>query len=396
MDKYSFTFIGQVIPQKLLNENFNILKKMVDISGNTFYTALLEGLAENDCTVSSVSRIDKKNVKYETNYNGIHYSFCKYNQNNIFRYISTLFTGFLQIVKLKKYSKNNNTKPYAVFNVLRISASMGALVACKILKISAIGVVTDVPGYRISLKTQSKFSILADKFGQFFVHKYDMYMLLSEEMKDVIRLDGKPYTIIEGIYDTEMENSMHDVISYFDKNKFNIVYAGSLQYRYGIMNLVKSVRSLNYEDIELHIYGSGEAEDELVIQANEDHRINFHGLIPRDYLLNYEKQASLLVNPRPVEDEYVKYSFPSKNMEYMASGTPVLLTNIPSLPDEYKKYVFLIESNDSATLSRAIEQIYLNQGNYMEMGKKARNFIMQEKTKKKQAFKLLKMIAKED
>lgn len=86
---------------------------------------------------------------------------------------------------------------------------MGSLVARKMLKISAIGVVVDVPGSYTILKTQSKFSILADKCGHYFVHKYDMYILLSEEMKNIIQFDRKTYTIIEGIYDTERENAMH-------------------------------------------------------------------------------------------------------------------------------------------------------------------------------------------
>lgn len=63
MNKYSFAFIGQIVPQELLNEHFEEVKKVVSIAGNTFYTALLEGLVENGCSVSAVSRINLQSIK---------------------------------------------------------------------------------------------------------------------------------------------------------------------------------------------------------------------------------------------------------------------------------------------------------------------------------------------
>lgn len=53
--------------------------------------------------------------------------------------------------------------------------------------------------------------------------------------------------------------------------------------------------------------------------------------------------ATLLVNSRFTIEEFTKYSFPSKNMEYMASGTPLLTTKLPGMPQEYYPYVFLFD-----------------------------------------------------
>ena len=63
MGQSAFTFIGQVVPQEILNENFDELSSVVDMAGNTFYTALLEGLAENGCAVSAVSRVPQNTEK---------------------------------------------------------------------------------------------------------------------------------------------------------------------------------------------------------------------------------------------------------------------------------------------------------------------------------------------
>lgn len=389
MKQNSFVFIGQVVPQELLNENFEELKRTVDIAGNTFYTSLLEGLAENGCLVSAVSRINNKVEKGRKKLNGIEYEFLPYIKTNIIRFLTLVFGGIAQIIKFKAEKKQTNG--YAVFNVLRISSSMGAILACKLLKIPTIGVVTDVPGYRMKRSKKSMIGFMADQMGQILLNRFDMYVLLSEAMRDVIKLDHKLYTIIEGIYDSSKERGHHGgkIIS---NSKFKIVYAGSLHYQYGIMNLVKAVRKLDIPDIELDIYGAGEAAEEIKKIGTKDSRIVFGGLIPRNQLLECESQASLLVNPRPVEDEYVKYSFPSKNMEYMASGTPVILTNIPSLPDAYKKYVVLAETNKVSVLRNAIEEVYMNQKKYAELGRQAKEYINTEKNKKKQSYKVIEMV----
>lgn len=58
------------------------------------------------------------------------------------------------------------------------------------------------------------------------------------------------------------------------------------------------------------------------------------------------KKATLLINPRPSNEEFTKYSFPSKNLEYMASGTPLLATDLPGIPAEYKRYEYIIENEN--------------------------------------------------
>ena len=49
------------------------------------------------------------------------------------------------------------------------------------------------------------------------------------------------------------------------------------------------------------------------------------------------------MNPRFTGAEYTLYSFPSKNIEYMVSGTPVITTRLAGIPDDYYPYVFVFE-----------------------------------------------------
>lgn len=57
-----------------------------------------------------------------------------------------------------------------------------------------------------------------------------------------------------------------------------------------------------------------------------DNRNKYFRVVPNQAVAEEELKATLLVNLRPSNEEFTKYSFPSKNMEYMVLGTPTLTT----------------------------------------------------------------------
>lgn len=387
--KKNFFFVGQIIPQYILDENFTDLSKIVDIAGNNFYKNILNGLEENDCNITIISQIPKKFLnKYgKNNYKNIEVIFVKFNEFFLFRYIKNIFIYFYYI---SQWQKDKDEK-YVIFNVLRIGASIGGLIASKFFKLKTIGVVTDVPGYRVQLENSKSLKIkLSNYFGQMLLNKFDTYVLLSDNMKDILNVD-KRCCVIEGIIDNiDLINKKEDKIK---TNSFIILYAGSLHYRYGIMNLIQAVQMFNDNNIQLHIYGKGEAQQDIIEIEKNDQRICYKGIVPRNVILLEEQKASLLVNPRPIDEEYTKYSFPSKNIEYLASGTLTLLTNIPSLPDEYKKFIILAENNSPKELFLKISTVMnMSDNDYRKLGKKAREFVLSEKNKKIQTKKIIEMV----
>lgn len=54
----------------------------------------------------------------------------------------------------------------------------------------------------------------------------------------------------------------------------------------------------------------------------------------------------------------MKYSFPSKTMEYMSTGTPVLTTVLPGMPKEYHPYVYLLEEETADAIAEKLGQIF--------------------------------------
>jgi len=85
-------------------------------------------------------------------------------------------------------------------------------------------------------------------------------------------------------------------------------------------------------------------------------------------------KADVLVNPRENNEEYTKYSFPSKNIEYLASGNPVVAYMLDGMGDCYREYIYLLEnlSNNTKTLIDMLE--YALQSNTSERDDRSNSF----------------------
>ena len=97
-----------------------------------------------------------------------------------------------------------------------------------------------------------------------------------------------------------------------------------------------------------------------------------------------------MVNPRKNQEEYTKYSFPSKIMEYLTSGTPVVAYKLDGIPTEYKDYIHYVEGDTCEDLAYAITSICeLGAEAREEIGAKARKFVLDEKNAVSQTKKIL-------
>ena len=221
------------------------------------------------------------------------------------------------------------------------------------------------------------------------------YVFLTEAMSKVINPD-KPYIVIEALADVEKHNCDSDNNCVLKDNKdanLSIMYAGGLHEKYGILNLLDAYELIEVPNVELWLFGNGSAVNTIIERSRHNSRIKYFGSVTREEILEYEKKATLLVNVRNENDEYTKYSFPSKIIEYMLSGTPVLSTVLPGIPKEYFQYIIPIEDNAIDTISKKINEVLLIPKEEKELlGKKAQQFIVTRKNSSVQVDKLLKFI----
>ena len=125
-------------------------------------------------------------------------------------------------------------------------------------------------------------------------------------------------------------------------------------------------------------------------------KIKFFGVVPNDMVVQEEIKATLLINPRFTNEEYTKYSFPSKNMEYMASGTPTLTTKLPGMPKEYYDYIYTFDQEDVESFKNKLEEILSKPSEELhKKGMDAKEFVLEQKNNVVQARKIIKLITEE-
>jgi glycosyltransferase involved in cell wall biosynthesis len=204
---------------------------------------------------------------------------------------------------------------------------------------------------------------------------------------------NKPIThiIMEGIINLDTLNLNIDRL---ETSKEIILYTGTLSKIFGIMNLVEAFIQIPDKNIELWICGSGDSKQDIENVAKQDSRIKFFGLVDSMTALKFQRQATILVNPRTSDGEYTKYSFPSKTIEYLLCGKSVIINRLPGIPEEYYEFVHIPKDESVKALSECISNVLLlNKSLRNEIALKGKNFIMSRKNSKVQTDRILKMIS---
>lgn len=80
-------------------------------------------------------------------------------------------------------------------------------------------------------------------------------------------------------------------------------------------------------------------------------------------------------------------------MEYMASGTPALMTRLPGMPEEYLEYVYILEDESIEGMAGKLKEVLnFSQKENMEKGRKAKEYVLKEKSNKNQAERVMKWL----
>lgn len=366
---------------------FSHTKIKPSFQSQKYHRLLVEGLAAHtrvDVVANPpVNRkvLSQSVVKLEPEeYGALHYQYISGYRHPL-RKAAHVFCGtFLRTWKLA------DRDAVIIVDCLSRTAALAAQLAARIRGRKCIGVVTDLPDM-LSEKRLARFS------ANLCIRLCTGYVFLTEAMNDYIGNREKPYVVLEGHADIAMEQKVPSLER--KGGKRICLYAGSLSRRYGLGDLVEGFQAADLPETELHIYGAGDFEPELKAIAETDPRIYYGGMLLSGEVVEKEMEATLLVNPRPTNEEYVKYSFPSKTMEYMSTGTPVLMTRLPGVPKEYLPHLFLIGEESAAGISAALtEALSFSNEELFRRGCAARRFVLEERNNVVQAGKILAMLEK--
>ncbi len=290
----------------------------------------------------------------------------------------------------------NDEKKIILTGINYLPMDLALFLVAKLFKLKRANVFTDLTSDILSEKRQRKISwykrLLYPLFLKltFFLEKsYDFYILFTKEMNNLVNPNKKPYLVMEGIYNNKLV--VEDVS--LKEKKQAIMYAGTLSFEYGVKNLIDAFELIDEEEIELWLFGDGDMKEYISKICQRNNKVKYFGFKPHNEVFEYEKKAKLLINTRNPDDDYTKYSFPSKTFEYMLSGTPFLTTKLSGIPVEYYKYIFTLEDNEVESIRQKINEILkLPQVELNEMGVRAQKFILDNKNSLVQAEKIINSI----
>ena len=394
--------LGSLISQESMEQLNNNSKEKASVAPVNYETMLVKGLLENGAEVEALS------IPAVAAYPHSIYKTIPEKEEILFGNVKVKWVPFVNIQGLKqntirtgvtrllkkwleenKHVKEKIVLMYSIYPPYTAPAQK----LCRKYGCHLSVVITDLPEYMYSWKNLKGLrGLYSKRLSQQMLDmqgKCDSYILFTEKMATRMGITGKPYMVSEGFSDGSIFNGFENISKY---EKKTIVYGGNLSKLYGIRNLVDGFMLTNI-DAQLHLYGAGVDAAYVEECARKDSRIKFMGRVERKVLLEALKKAHLLVVNKPTADDYSNYSFSSKILEYMVSGTPVLTTKVGGMPTEYYDYFYFIEDETREGIQSAIENIIqLDDATLIDKGNCARQFALELKNYRMMSKKILSFL----
>lgn len=386
-------FLGTLFPENREKELISNSRAGISNAGNSFQWKMIRGIRENTddpLTIINVLPVGTWPKHYKIFHLRDHlWTYADEVCHEIGSINIPLLKQVIRTIKIRKLLKQyKNETEIVVF-----TPYLPFLCACSVLprKQKVTMVVTDIPEFYDMHQVSALRKFIRkvhNKIVYHYMKRVNRFILLTEDMKDPLHVGSRPYIVMEGICDSLMPVRHKE-----DQEIFALLYTGRLNRRYGLNNLLDAIERLDDPDIELWLCGSGEMESEIRERSQKDHRIKFFGYVSHEESLSLQQKASVLVNPRTNDGEYTKYSFPSKTMEYMAAGKPVMMYRLDGIPAEYDPYLFYIPEETTDSICDTIIKLKkMGSENRKQIANAAREFVISKKNRTTQMHRILSFI----
>ena len=163
--------------------------------------------------------------------------------------------------------------------------------------------------------------------------------------------------------------------------------------KFGMELLLDAFEKMPQNSAKLCFAGGGDAVPIVQEASKKNPNVQYLGYCSKEEVFALQNKASILVNPRSAYEEYTKYSFPSKTMEYLSMGKPVAMNKLPALPEEYEEHLFLFAEETAESMAKTFLGILaMDDAQIKAHVQRQLAFIEQEKSEKKQAQKILALV----
>lgn len=262
--------------------------------------------------------------------------------------------------------------------------------ACRLNKVQIYVILYDlgVPPKRLKL---GLITMMAYKFyehiAKHYIPKLDGRIVINEKIIDYYS-PGKDYLLIDGGINKAVVNHLFP-LEPSPSDDYVFVCAGMLWDQNGTKLILEAMKLLKTPNIRVLFAGRGNDVPLIEQAAKEDHRIEYLGMLTMDQLFEVYRKADVLLNLR-IEEE-TDFHFPSKLLEYMATGRMVVSTPIAHAERDYGAYIEILRDMSGKGLASLFVDISKTPKQQLfEKGRRTRDFMLSNRTWQYRTTEILK------
>ena len=395
-------FLGSLVPNTPEFQNPGVA-----LSGMLVQEGLVDGFLNQDLQVDILS---SQPIPSFPNYNTI---ICKrrkisYKDRSfittlpainiiVIREIMKGIAAFFEILiwALKNFSKKRCIIIYGVYSPpLPFVYLIG-----KITKTKTVSILYDlgIPPKSLKLgKLRTVIYYAVDFFAKIIIPHLDGRIVINENIVTDYA-PKKHYLLIDGAVNNSVISKLFDLkLKNINKDETIFLCAGALWPINGTQIIIDAMKINKNQNIKVWFAGKG-IDLQIIRQAEEyDKRIKYLGMLDLDELFSYYQKADVLMNIRVTEEAECRYLFPSKFFEYLVTGKYIITTQVAHLERLYGHLCFVLHENSPQILAQAMEIVTnLPKGDLIKRGRKAREFMLENRTWDIQSNKIIDYLDRE-
>lgn len=313
-------------------------------------------------------------------------------------FLRPLTVGIAVLISLIRWARQHRNVPSKIVYSFNLTEPPGLFtwVAARFVRAKFVASVADinVPGETVPATLARHLDYWLQKT---LISQLDGLVVVSRRIVEDLAPNAR-YIRIEGGMD---QRALEQLCGSTSRERlanvpFTIVSAGSLTDINGIVELVHAFSLLRGDGYRLRIAGVGPLQSQVQAAAAADARIEYCGYLSLDQVFALYQSADLLVNMRLTQAAKTDYFFPSKVIEMLASGVPVVTTCTGHIEEEYAGIAFLLREETPEALAAMIQRVAsMDPGARAERGQAAQAYIKTHNTWEEQGRRVVEFVRRD-
>jgi glycosyltransferase involved in cell wall biosynthesis len=138
--------------------------------------------------------------------------------------------------------------------------------------------------------------------------------------------------------------------------RLKLLYCGNLDASRGIDMFIEAMNEVEYP-LEIHISGKGPLEDKILqLIKTSRHKIEFHGLVSREFLTKLQTSVDIGLNPH-LSCEHGGVLWPFKIIEYIAGCGVVFCARTGSMPPDIAEHLWIFEPDSIEEMRASMRKL---------------------------------------